>query len=128
MPEGRSHWDKYDKRYMRGTCIPPQATDITFDTYETFMNYSDSAQCRVSKKDFLAFAEKKGWKLCSDSYVFNVRTGKPGPDFVWCLLDKFKGPFPAKYLSYNYIYENNGGMVVFYDEEHELMYYSDSLR
>ena len=125
LPEGRSHFDKYDA--CLGSRVPKSATDITSDLWTGVFSLSEKIRCHVPKSDFVAFAKQKDWELRSDTYSYNSRTKRDdGGDPVSWLVREFDGTTPTNYLSYNYIYTNNGGITVLYDVDREIMYYSDS--
>ena len=125
MPEGVSHFDKYDERL--GDRTPVDATNITYKLWTGGLSMSEMLKCHVSKGSFMAFAKKNDWVLRSDTYSYNSRTKiDDGCDVISWLLREFDGTMPTNYLSYNYIYTNNGGITVLYDVDHEIMYYSDS--
>ena len=63
----------------------------------------------------------------TDTCSYNSRTKRDeGGDPVSWLVRELDGTTPTNYLSYNYIYTNNGGITVLYDVDREIMYYGDS--
>ena len=97
--------------------LPNTASDISFHERGGF-GWIKVYNCKMSKSDFINFAEEQGWKLDEDKnqqlfrqYVINEE------DIII-----------NHSLTYMKVQRNNGGTRVIYDIENERLYVSQSHR
>ena len=78
----------------------------------------------VGEASFRAFAKAQGYMLASnamDNADVNARDENPHPDMMHLVIPD-GAPEPANYLSYCCIHRNNGGTVLVYDKDRQILY------
>ena len=125
--EGEGFMGKFE-REMRAKMMPADATDVVFKSDEhsgrSVTGMRATVRGNVGEASFRAFAKAQGYMLASnamDNADVDARDEKPHPDLMHLVIPA-GAPEPANYLSYCCIHRNNGGMVLVYDKDRQILY------
>ena len=125
--EGEGFMSKWE-REMRSKMVPTNATDVVFSGDEhngrSVSHMCARTRCKVDEASFLAFAKAQGYPLASntmDNADPHARTENPHPDMMDDVIPSGSSK-PENYLSYCCIYRNNGGTVLVYDKDRQILY------
>ena len=125
--EGEGFMSKWE-REMRSKMVPTNATDVVFSGDEhngrSVSQMYARTRCKVDEASFLAFAKAQGYPLASntmDNADPHARTENPHPDIMDAVIPS-GSPKPENYLSYCCIHRNNGGTVLVYDKDRQILY------
>ena len=119
-----SEWE----REMREKMVPANATDVVFSGDEhngrsVSQMYARTC-CKVDEASFRAFAKAHDYPLANntmDNADRTARTENPHPDMMDAVIPS-GSPKPENYLSYCCIHRNNGGTVLVYDKDRQVLY------
>ena len=81
-------------------------------------------RCSVGEASFRAVAKAQGYPLASnamDNADLDARAENPHPDMMGIVIPS-DSPKPENYLSYCCIHRDNGGMVLVYDKDRQILY------
>ena len=116
------------EREMRAKMMPADATDVVFISDEhsgrSVTGMGATVRGNVGEASFRAFAKAQGYMLASnamDNADVNARDENPHPDMMHLVIPA-GAPEPANYLSYCCIHRNNGGTVLVYDKDRQILY------
>ena len=125
--EGEGFMGKFE-REMRAKMMPADATDVVFKSDEhsgrSVTGMRATVRGNVGEASFRAFAKAQGYMLASndmDNADVNARDENPHPDMMHLVIPD-GAPEPANYLSYCCIHRNNGGTVLVYDKDRQILY------
>ena len=125
--EGEGFMGKFE-REMRAKMMPADATDVVFISDEhsgrSVTGTGAIVRGNVGEASFRAFAKAQGYMLASnamDNADVNARDENPHPDMMHLVIPD-GAPVPANYLSYCCIHRNNGGTVLVYDKDRQILY------
>ena len=125
--EGEGFMSEWE-REMRSKMVPTNATDVVFSGDEhngrSVSQMYARTRCKVDEASFLAFAKAQGYPLASntmDNADPHARTEDPHPDIMDAVIPS-GSPKPENYLSYCCIHRNNGGTVLVYDKDRQILY------
>ena len=125
--EGEGFMSKWE-REMRSKMVPTNATDVVFSGDEhngrSVSHMCARTRCKVDEASFLAFAKAQGYPLASntmDNADPHARTENPHPDMMDDVILSGSSK-PENYLSYCCIHRNNGGTVLVYDKDRQILY------
>ena len=125
--EGEGFMSEWE-REMRSKMVPANATDAVFSGDEhngrSVSQMYARTRCKVDEASFLAFAKAQGYPLASntmDNADPHARTENPHPDIMDAVIPS-GSPKPENYLSYCCIHRDNGGMVLVYDKDRQILY------
>jgi len=125
--EGEGFMSEWE-REMRSKMVPTNATDVVFSGDEhngrSVSQMYARTRCKVDEASFLAFAKAQGYPLASntmDNADPHARTENPHPDIMDAVIPS-GSPKPENYLSYCCIHRNNGGTVLVYDKDRQILY------
>ena len=125
--EGEGFMSKWE-REMRSKMVPTNATDVVFSGDEhngrSVSHMYARTRCKVDEASFLAFAKAQGYPLASntmDNADPHARTENPHPDMMDDVIPSGSSK-PENYLSYCCIHRNNGGTVLVYDKDRQILY------
>ena len=125
--EGEGFMSEWE-REMRSKMVPTNATDVVFSGDEhngrSVSQMYARTRCKVDEASFLAFAKAQGYPLASntmDNADPHARTENPHPDIMDAVIPS-GSPKPKNYLSYCCIHRNNGGTVLVYDKDRQILY------
>ena len=125
--EGEGFMGKFE-REMRAKMMPADATDVVFISDEhsgrSVTGTGAIVRGNVGEASFRAFAKAQGYMLASnamDNADVNARDENPHPDMMHLVIPD-GSPEPANYLSYCCIHRNNGGTVLVYDKDRQILY------
>lgn len=125
--EGEGFMGKFE-REMRAKMMPADATDVVFKSDEhsgrSITGMRATVRGNVGEASFRAFAKAQGYMLASnamDNADVNARDENPHPDMMHLVIPA-GAPEPANYLSYCCIHRNNGGTVLVYDKDRQILY------
>ena len=125
--EGEGFMSKWE-REMRSKMVPTNATDVVFSGDEhngrSVSHMCARTRCKVDEASFLAFAKAQGYPLASntmDNADPHARTENPHPDMMDDVIPSGSSK-PENYLSYCCIHRNNGGTVLVYDKDRQILY------
>ena len=125
--EGEGFMGKFE-REMRAKMMPADATDVVFVSDEhsglSVTGMGATVRGNVGEASFRAFAKAQGYMLASnamDNADVNARDENPHPDMMHLVIPD-GAPEPANYLSYCCIHRNNGGTVLVYDKDRQILY------
>ena len=125
--EGEGFMGKFE-REMRAKMMPADATDVVFKSDEhsgrSVTRMWATVRGNVGEASFRAFAKAQGYMLASnamDNADVNARDENPHPDMMHLVIPD-GAPEPANYLSYCCIHRNNGGTVLVYDKDRQILY------
>ena len=125
--EGEGFMGKFE-REMRAKMMPADATDVVFISDEhsgrSVTGTGAIVRGNVGEASFRAFAKAQGYMLASnamDNADVNARDENPHPDMMHLVIPD-GAPEPANYLSYCCIHRNNGGTVLVYDKDRQILY------
>ena len=125
--EGEGFMSEWE-REMRSKMVPANATDAVFSGDEhngrSVSQMYARTRCKVDEASFLAFAKAQGYPLASntmDNADPHARTENPHPDIMDAVIPS-GSPKPENYLSYCCIHRNNGGTVLVYDKDRQVLY------
>ena len=125
--EGEGFMSEWE-REMRSKMVPTNATDAVFSGDEhngrSVSQMYARTRCKVDEASFLAFAKAQGYPLASntmDNADPHARTENPHPDIMDAVIPS-GSPKPENYLSYCCIHRNNGGTVLVYDKDRQILY------
>ena len=125
--EGEGFMSEWE-REMREKMMPADATDVLFKSDE-HSGRSDTEmwatiRCSVGEASFRAFAEAQGYPLANnamDNADPHACAENPHPDMMGIVIPS-DSPKPENYLSYCCIHRDNGGMVLVYDKDRQVLY------
>ena len=116
------------ERKMREKMMPTDATDVLFKSDEhsgrSVTEMWATIRCSVGEASFRAFAEAQGYPLASNAMANadpHARAENPHPDMMGIVIPS-GSPSPENYLSYCCIHRDNGGMVLVYDKDRQVLY------
>ena len=125
--EGEGFMGKFE-REMREKMMPADATDVVFVSDEhsgrSVTGMGATVRGNVGEASFRAFAKAHDYPLASntmDNADPHARTENPHPDIMDAVIPS-GSPKPENYLSYCCIHRNNGGMVLVYDKDRQVLY------
>ena len=125
--EGEGFMGKFE-REMRAKMMPADATDVVFISDEhsgrSLTGMGATVRGNVGEASFRAFAKAQGYLLASnamDNADPHARTENPHPDIMDAVIPS-GSPKPENYLSYCCIHRNNGGTVLVYDKDRQILY------
>lgn len=125
--EGEGFMGKFE-REMREKMMPADATDVLFKSDEhsgrSVTGMWAAIRCSVGEASFRAFAKAQGYPLASnamDNADPHARAENPHPDMMGIVIPS-GSPSPENYLSYCCIHRDNGGMVLVYDKDRQILY------
>ena len=125
--EGEGFMGKFE-REMRAKMMPADATDVVFKSDDhsgrSVTGMRATVRGNVGEASFRAFAKAQGYMLASnamDNADVNARDEDPHPDMMHLVIPD-GAPEPANYLSYCCIHRNNGGTVLVYDKDRQILY------
>ena len=125
--EGEGYMGKFERK-MREKMMPADATDVLFKSDEhsgrSVTGMRAAIRCSVGEASFRAFAKAQGYPLASnamDNTDPHARTENPHPDMMGIVIPS-GSPKPENYLSYCCIHRNNGGTVLVYDKDRQILY------
>ena len=125
--EGEGFMSEWE-REMRSKMVPTNATDVVFSGDEhngrSVSQMYARTRCKVDEASFRAFAKAQDYPLASnamDNADLDARAENPHPDMMGIVIPS-DSPKPENYLSYCCIHRNNGGMVLVYDKDRQVLY------
>ena len=125
--EGEGFMGKFE-REMRAKMMPADATDVVFKSDEhsgrSVTGMGATVRGNVGEASFRAFAKAQDYPLASnamDNADLDARAENPHPDMLGIVIPS-GSPKPENYLSYCCIHRNNGGMVLVYDKDRQILY------
>ena len=125
--EGEGFMGKFE-REMREKMMPADATDVVFVSDEhsgrSVTGMGATVRGNVGEASFRAFAKAQDYPLASnamDNADLDARAENPHPDMLGIVIPS-GSPKPENYLSYCCIHRNNGGMVLVYDKDRQILY------
>ena len=125
--EGEGFMSEWE-REMRSKMVPANATDAVFSGDEhngrSVSQMYARTRCKVDEALFRAFAKAQDYPLASnamDNADLDARAENPHPDMMGIVIPS-DSPKPENYLSYCCIHRNNGGMVLVYDKDRQVLY------
>ena len=125
--EGEGFMGKFE-REMREKMMPADATDVVFVSDEhsgrSVTGMRATVRGNVGEASFRAFAKAHDYPLASntmDNADPHARAENPHPDMMGIVIPS-GSPKPENYLSYCCIHRDNGGMVLVYDKDRQILY------
>ena len=125
--EGEGFMSEWE-REMRSKMVPTNATDVVFSGDEhngwSVSQMYARTRCKVDEASFRAFAKAQDYPLASnamDNADLDARAENPHPDIMDAVIPS-GSPKPENYLSYCCIHRNNGGTVLVYDKDRQILY------
>lgn len=125
--EGEGFMSKWE-REMRSKMVPANATEVMFKSDEhsgrAITGMDALTRCKVDEASFRAFAKAHDYPLANntmDNADPTARTENPHPDIMDDVIPS-GSPKPENYLSYCCIHRNNGGTVLVYDKDRQILY------
>ena len=125
--EGEGFMGKFE-REMRAKMMPADATDVVFKSDEhsgrSVSHMYARTRCKVDEASFRAFAKAHDYPLANntmDNSDPTARTENPHPDIMDAVIPSGSSK-PENYLSYCCIHRNNGGTVLVYDKDRQILY------
>ena len=124
---GDGYMGKFERK-MREKMMPTDATDVLFKSDEhsgrSVTEMWATIRCSVGEASFRAFAKAQGYSLASnamDNADPHACAENPHPDMMGIVIPS-GSPSPENYLSYCCIHRDNGGMVLVYDKDRQVLY------
>lgn len=124
---GEGYMGKFERK-MREKMMPADATDVLFKSDEhsgrSATEMWATIRCSVGEASFRAFAKAQGYPLASNAMANadpHARAENPHPDMMGIVIPS-GSPSPENYLSYCCIHRDNGGMVLVYDKDRQILY------
>ena len=125
--EGEGFMSKWE-REMREKMVPANATDVVFSGDEhngrSVSQMYARTRCKVDEASFRAFAKAQDYPLANNAMGNtdpHACAENPHPDMMGIVIPS-GSPSPENYLSYCCIHRDNGGMVLVYDKDRQVLY------